>query len=95
MSIGAKPVRKIHRSTPFFFLLMVFRRATGEKTASQCATPGLRPSVFNRCSLISSGLDSLDTALGGNVKTLFFIYFLGLLTIVVRRAGLGESCLHF
>ena len=44
--------------------LMVFRRAPAKQSHSQ-ATPGVKPSIFNRCSLISSGLESLDAALGG------------------------------
>ena len=42
---------------------MVFRRAPAKQSNSQ-ATPGVKPSIFNRCSLISSGLESLDAALG-------------------------------
>jgi hypothetical protein len=45
---------------------MVFRRASAKHSQ---ATPGVKPSIFNRCSLISSGLESLDAALGGTAPS--------------------------
>ena len=63
---GKQPVVKTIPSLPSASesQKMVFKRASAEKSQSQ-GTPGVRPSIFNRCSLISSGLESLDAALGG------------------------------
>jgi hypothetical protein len=47
---------------------MVFKRKEAADKAQSQFAPGVRPSIFNRCCLISSGIESLDAAVGGTMK---------------------------